>query len=197
MPAPTTIPQWDSNRTHVTPLVASHKTDGFVTNEIPASDELNEWMNWVYQWLLYLSTRTTTKRKISAIAGEPLTGGSFNIAGEYFPSSTSDILVIPILLNTGERMTALSGVVSDTSFSAWEFKAWKLTAPGAAVQLGTTQTSGSLGTGTAQTLTVSGLNETMLDSDHTRYIVTFQSTGVGVTSNKVFYATPTFDVPAW
>ncbi len=35
------IPEWDNNSTHLIDPVAGHKNDGYGTNEVPASDELN------------------------------------------------------------------------------------------------------------------------------------------------------------
>ena len=58
MPEPSTFPDWDTNGTHTLPLVAAHTTDGFIADEVPASDELNTWMMLVGQWIRYLASFT-------------------------------------------------------------------------------------------------------------------------------------------
>jgi hypothetical protein len=56
MSVPSTLPEWDTNNTHVTPTTAGHKTDGWVSNEIPSSSEMGYWMNLVYLWIAWLNS---------------------------------------------------------------------------------------------------------------------------------------------
>lgn len=55
MPVPSTFPDWDTNATHTTPVLAGHTTDGFINSEVPGSAELNQWMMFVGLWIRYLS----------------------------------------------------------------------------------------------------------------------------------------------
>lgn len=51
---PTLRPDWDTNQTHTTAPLAGHVTDGWASSEIPASDELNEWMRRAGLWTKWL-----------------------------------------------------------------------------------------------------------------------------------------------
>jgi len=72
MPAPTLLPDWDTNGTHTTPILAGHTTDGFINNEVPGSAELNQWMMLVGQWVRWTSVGRV--RNILAAAFQAETG---------------------------------------------------------------------------------------------------------------------------
>jgi hypothetical protein len=54
MAKPSTHAEWDTDGTNLTATTGGHKSDGFATNEIPTSGELNHWMNQVANWTEWL-----------------------------------------------------------------------------------------------------------------------------------------------
>ena len=94
MPAPPVLPEWDSDETHVTATTAGHKSDGYVSDEIPASDEMNYWMNLVYVWIAWLKNLKETKTIFVPLAGTGFTTGGTvgNVFTAYFPLKVGDVV---------------------------------------------------------------------------------------------------------
>jgi hypothetical protein len=76
------FPDWDTNATHTTPLTSGHKTDGYVHDEIPTSDETNEWMMLVGLWIRYIASLMTQTIELPPTEGF----GSTAAAGVAAPS---------------------------------------------------------------------------------------------------------------
>jgi hypothetical protein len=62
MAAPSVYPDWDTNLTNTTAIASGHTTDGYDTDEVPDSDEFNQWMAYVGLWIRYLGSFTPGTR---------------------------------------------------------------------------------------------------------------------------------------
>lgn len=113
MSAPPTIPQWDSNGTHTTALVAGHKTDGFAHDEVPASDELNTWMMLVYLWILWFSGNASTAWQW--LVPTASTVGSGTPADPTFPLTTNATIRCSLDVAVGQTITGYG--FSGTAFA--------------------------------------------------------------------------------
>lgn len=196
MSAPASYPDWDTNGTHTIAIVATHTTDGFGLDEVPTSDELNEWMMLVGLWIRYLgaggSDDVETMPASAGQASASVDAGAFkyfNSAGEFFPNDVSDVLILPVKLKGGATLKEFDVLCSDSGAgnSLWTLKLWKKTdvigSPDSSpVQLGTTQTSpGDLGN--IHKLSVSGLTEVVPSNGLTSYFATLAPTAGAIAPN--------------
>lgn len=53
MTRPATYPDWDTNGTNTSTPTSGHKSDGYATNEIPTSAELNGQLNLIGSWIRF------------------------------------------------------------------------------------------------------------------------------------------------
>lgn len=212
MGAPSSYPDWDTNATNTIPLVAGHITDGWDTDEVPDSDEMNEWMMLVGLWIRYLSSGGAARSVTVPAAAAQLSStvgdtDSFNSAGEWFPQNAGDVLIQALPLQLGSELTSVDCWEMDGIFggigSKFQMKLWKVKRTAGAggdptpTQIGATQTSGGNGVSFAEKLTISGLTEMITDID-TSYFITINVdlVGGGVnTSSRVCSFTWTFDPP--
>lgn len=205
MPAPSQDITWDSNDTHTTATAAGHKDDGWDSNEVPSSDEMNYWMMGVYLWIAYLKQRDSTALPLLAIDGVvsySTANTGYFASGIFTAQDIADVLEIPLPVDPGGHITEVKGFVTDSAVAtfSWDMKLWKrdITSTASATQIGSTQTSsGGGGSTPTQTLTIGSLNETV--AANTRYYLTFTphagSTTFG-TIERVFGAEVTRDIPA-
>lgn len=101
-------------------------------------------------------------------------------------------LGFPLVLKVGDRIKSVSCELRDTSgANTIQMELWQNTAPDTAVQIGATQTSA--GNGTNQTLTLSGLTQTVAAGEY--YIVIINSTTTTTTLHKISGLNYTFDHP--
>lgn len=180
MGAPASFPDFDTNGTHTTPITSGHTTDGFAEDEIPDSDEMNQWMMLVGLWIRYFAGGLSDVLNLLPISGQVSTtvaaSDYFNSAGQFFPQSIHDELVLDIPLHVGDSISQVQGFITDSSFSTfeWDFALWKqdVQTAGSPTQVGATQTSsGTGGPTTPQTLTIGSLTETI--ATNMRYFMTF------------------------
>lgn len=54
MAKPVKLPQWDTNLTNSVEPVSGRKTDGYATNDVPASSNLNFLFAYIYLWLKWV-----------------------------------------------------------------------------------------------------------------------------------------------
>lgn len=95
--------------------------------------------------------------------------------------------VIPLTI--GDRIQSLVMQLKGTVAGTMAFKAWKMTSTATHTQIGGTQTSTAAATD--QTLTISGLTETVVDNTYYYLEVTPSAVGVGsVYGFKVIYDRP-------
>lgn len=63
---PTTTYTWDTNQTNSSQPASSLRTDGYVTDAIPTSANVNYQLNSIYQWLFYLEAVTDALATLSS-----------------------------------------------------------------------------------------------------------------------------------
>lgn len=79
MPAPSTFPDFDTNGTHTTAVTSGHASDGFASNEVPSSAELNTLLMLYGLWIRWFGTSATKVHNATAftpgsnvaVSGEP------------------------------------------------------------------------------------------------------------------------------
>lgn len=96
MAAPT-LPVWDSNGTNITATTAGHQSDGYGTNEIPTSGELNYFMRQCYLCLAYIITTRILEGDYQFtdnvdIDGDLDVGGNTSIGGALTIATTLDVV---------------------------------------------------------------------------------------------------------
>lgn len=106
MPKPSLSALWDTAGTNTTALLSGHVTDGFVTDEIPGSAELNQWMQIVGQHCDYLQTGDLE-----------LTGLTLPWSSVVLTNATQTITpasgVLVTYLTGGGAAAAIKGIVAD------------------------------------------------------------------------------------
>jgi hypothetical protein len=174
MSAPTQDVTWDSNATHSTPTVSSHKTDGWASNEVPPSDELNYWMMAVALWIQYLGGLRTRTDNISALdgIGWQTSGGAptASLATVFGPGYDADgarvevpapggidvaAWILTVRPPVGRKVTAIRARVKDVSTHACTLSFQKTTTAGD-TNVGNQNTDA---TGNKQTVSITGLAE--------------------------------------
>ena len=91
MSRPTALPTWDSSLVNVIAPTGLHQTNGYANSEVPTSQEMNYWMNSVFQWQAWLTTLATTVRHRTwnpiLISGTlPINGLNFGNWGATVPT---------------------------------------------------------------------------------------------------------------
>ena len=110
MPLPGSDPTWDSNGTNTTAVASIHKTDGFGSNEVPTSRELNEWMKIVGENLNALISLSSPHTEIIPAFNGGGVGGLIGpgVPLPAVPHNTIEIPEIPLFgLRVGSKITEI------------------------------------------------------------------------------------------
>lgn len=176
MAKPSTLPTWDTNETNTVVTTGGHASDGYVADEIPASDEFNYWMNLVYKWFAWLDGHvslnacTVTLHPITgylaaSASGLPTTeftlqDGAVQLSGTG-AAGAHGLWRVPVNLRPGERIVNIRVKVEDSLTNPTVLSAdYRRSADGVNEYTSTPQLTD--GSGTTQTLTLSSLNDTVV-----------------------------------
>lgn len=113
MARPTQLATWDTNRTHVSTVTSGHRTDGYGTDEIPASDEFNDHLNFIGQWVSYLDAAQNAPVTMLIPATEAVNPGaawtfSTSLRWVLGAATGTDTLVFGLELPVGATLTGYS-----------------------------------------------------------------------------------------
>lgn len=109
---PTTVGTWDSGNVHTTAIAGGHASSGYASNEVPASDELNQVLRLAGLWEQYLSdgdielkgwTLTPVNKAIANATTNDWDPGTGSLAGILLIAMTGGgaSAIITGLSNTG------------------------------------------------------------------------------------------------
>ena len=182
---PSTLPRWANVGGDIVVPSSGKQDVGWAAEERPPNSYMNWLQNLAYQWFDYLNDGDLTglytfadgievatdfnhtfeyDLHIHAAAGHATGSWGYNLTKQAWdgsPVSASDYVVFSLPLKVDDRLKEVHAYIQDTSGAATlTFKVFKLEpSTGVVTQLGSTQTSA--GSGGRQTLSVTGLTETV------------------------------------
>jgi hypothetical protein len=113
MPTPPgSFADWDTNATHTSPVTSGHGTDGFAEDEVPDSDELNQWMMLVGLWIRYFAALAANTVNHHASAGK------FGAANGSTPIAPTSLFINGGMDTSGSRARVNSSSSTDAEW--WE-----------------------------------------------------------------------------
>ena len=128
MSAPTVNPAWDTSLVNVVVPTGTQFAQGWATNAVPASGNINYILNAHGQWIAWLTSVIGSTQQISALGGTALlvSGTSANCFAvtdatgtrlRINKSNNSDVVAwcLPIAIPQGRKITAARGTVHDVN----------------------------------------------------------------------------------
>jgi len=148
--------EWDTNATSTVATTNGHKDDGYVSNEIPASTEINYLWNAYYQWFTWLEDSIDEVEDIKYLNLTPAAGTPTESTQVYTQtaggvSGTDLKWRVSLPLKSGGRVVEVRCRVKDSSTGPQQIRAvFRSTQDGLEVDSFDSVTSN--GSGNAQTL---------------------------------------------
>jgi hypothetical protein len=156
-PKPAVEPEWDKNLTHTTATSATHKNDGYGSNEVPASDQWNYLFNLLYQWVHWLAAQVDDSTELKV----PLEGRGLNSAlpadEVQISSTTAWVQHIPGL-RVGDTIVGIKARVKDSVTGPTTCRVQLHSSTDGVASAALANTATSAGSGAAQTIQVTGLS---------------------------------------